>query len=146
MDNIVVSSGRTVATRLSRYDLVRIDRLIAYIDVHYKNDLSAEQLAVEIDMNIKKLRAGVKRKTGYLLHDYHFRVRVEKAKALLFTTHYPLKVIAQAVGFKNESHFCQKFRQFTAMTPNKFRYLPEEEPINLFASGSNDNDRVLPSD
>ena len=128
MDNIVVSSGRNIESRLSRYDLTRIDRLLAYIDVHYKNDLSAEQLAVEIEMNIKKLRAGVKKKTGYLLHDYHFRVRVEKAKALLITTHYPLKVIAQAVGFKNESHFCQKFRQYTGMTPHEFRCLPEDDP------------------
>jgi len=126
MDTLVADSGRRVGIRLSRYDLTRIDRLIAYIDVHYKNDLSAEQLAVEIDMNIKKLRAGIKKKTGYLLHDYHFRVRVEKAKGLLATTHYPLKVIAQAVGFKNESHFCQKFRQFTGMTPHEFRCLPEE--------------------
>ena len=125
MDTLVADSGRRVEIRLTRYDLTRIDRLIAYIDVHYKNDLSAEQLAVEIDMNIKKLRAGVKKKTGHLLHDYHFRVRVEKAKALLCTTDYPLKVIAQAVGFKNESHFCQKFRQFTGMTPNEFRFMPE---------------------
>ena len=126
MYNLGVDNGRKVQTRLSRYELTCIDRLIAYIDVYYRNDLSAEQLAVEIDMNIKKLRAGIKKKTGYLLHDYHFRVRVEKAKAHLITTHYPLKVIAQAVGFKNESHFCQKFRQFTGMTPHEFRCLPEE--------------------
>ena len=113
--------------RLSRYDVGRIDQLLVYIDRHYKNDLSAEQLAAEVDLNIKKLRAGIKRRTGFQLHDYHFRVRVEKAKALLLSTAHPLKVIAYQVGFKNESHFCQKFRQFTDMTPNEFRYIPEAE-------------------
>src|ERR1700678_3186963 len=72
--------------RLSRYDLTRIDQLLAYIDRHYKNDLSAEQLAAEVDLNIKKIRVGIKRRTGFQLHDYHFRVRVEKAKALLQST------------------------------------------------------------
>ena len=113
--------------RLSRYDLTRIDQLLAYIDQHYKNDLSAEQLAAEVDLNIKKIRVGIKCRTGFQLHDYHFRVRVEKAKALLQSTAYPLKVIAHLVGFKNESHFCQKFRHFTDMTPNEFRYIPEDE-------------------
>jgi AraC-like DNA-binding protein len=42
---------------------------------------------------------------------------------LLRQTGYPLKHIANAVGFKNESHFCQKFRKFVSMTPNEFRYL-----------------------
>ena len=113
--------------RLSRYDLTQIDQLLVYIDRHYKNDLSAEQLAAEVGLNIKKIRVGIKRRTGFQLHDYHFRVRVEKAKVLLQSSAHPLKVIAHLVGFKNESHFCQKFRHFTDMTPNEFRYLPEDE-------------------
>jgi transcriptional regulator GlxA family with amidase domain len=113
--------------RLSRYDLARIDQLLVYIDRHFKNVLSAEQLAAEADLNVKKLRAGIKCRTGFQLHDYHFRVRVEKSKAILQSTAHPLKVIAHLVGFKNESHFCQKFRQFTEMTPNEFRYMPEGE-------------------
>lgn len=116
-----------VRIRLSRYDLTRIDQILAYIDRHYKNDLSAEHLAAEVDLTIKKIRVGIKRRTGFQLHDYHFRVRVEKAKALLLSTAHPLKVIAYLVGFKNESHFCQKFRQVTDMTPNQFRYIPEDE-------------------
>jgi YesN/AraC family two-component response regulator len=114
-------------TRLSRYDLTRIDLVIEYIDQHYRNALSAEQLSTEVDLNLKKLRAGVKKKTGYMLHEYHFKVRIEKSKALLMETGYPLKYIANTVGFKNESHFCQKFKQLTSMTPNEYRYLSVEE-------------------
>src|ERR1700754_2951237 len=116
--------------RLSRYDLACIDNVISYIDRNYRNTLSAEQLSAEVDMNIKKLRAGIKKKTGYHLHRYHFKVRVEKSKDLLLQTGYPLKYIATSVGFKNESHFCQKFKQFVAMTPNEFRCHLEEEVIS----------------
>jgi len=119
------------STRLSRYDLACIDNVINYIDRHYKNTLSAEQLSVEVDMNIKKLRAGIKKRTGYHLHRYHFKVRIEKAKELLLKTGYPLKYIASSVGFKNESHFCQKFKQFMSMTPNEFRLQPVEEELSV---------------
>jgi AraC-like DNA-binding protein len=113
------------AIRLSRYDLTCIDRIMCYIDQHYRNALSAEQLSIEADLNIKKLRAGILQKTGHTLHEYHFKVRIEKSKVLLRETGYPLKHIANTVGFKNESHFCQKFRKFVSMTPNEFRYLSE---------------------
>jgi YesN/AraC family two-component response regulator len=112
----------TGEARLSRYDMTRIDRVIFYIDKHYRDALSPEHLSIEGDLNIKKLRAGIRRKTGHSLHEYHFKVRIEKAKILLIQTGYPLKHIANAVGFKNESHFCQKFRKFVSMTPNEFRY------------------------
>lgn len=112
--------------RLSHYDMTCIDRALAYIDQHYRNALSAEQLSIEAELNIKKLRAGIRKKTGYTLHEYHFKVRIDKAKVLLLQSGYPLKQIAATVGFKNESHFCQKFRQFVGVTPNEFRYLSEE--------------------
>ena len=112
--------------RLSRYDMTCIDQVISYIDKHYRNALSAEQLSLETGLNLKKLRTGIRKKTGYALHEYHFKVRIDKAKLLLLQTGHPLKYVANAVGFKNESHFCQKFRQFASMTPNEFRYLSEE--------------------
>jgi YesN/AraC family two-component response regulator len=108
--------------RLSRYDMTCIDRVLFYIDQHYRDALSPEHLSIEGDLNIKKLRAGIRRRTGHSLHEYHFKVRIEKAKLLLLQTGYPLKHIANAVGFKNESHFCQKFRKFVSVTPNEFRY------------------------
>jgi YesN/AraC family two-component response regulator len=107
--------------RLSRFDLICIDEAISYIQKYYRNAISADQLSLEVGINIKKLRSGIKKKTGYPLHEYHFKVRIEKAKDLLILTRRPLKFIASQVGFKNESHFCQKFRQFESMTPNQFR-------------------------
>ena len=112
--------------RLSRYDMGCIDQVISYIDKHYRNALSAEQLSLETGINIKKLRTGIRKKTGHSLHDYHFKVRIDKSKFFLLQTSHPMKYIANAVGFKNESHFCQKFRHFVCMTPNEFRYLTEE--------------------
>ncbi|HET6253295.1 MAG TPA: AraC family transcriptional regulator [Puia sp.] len=113
--------------RLTHYDFRCIERALAYIDQNYRNALSPEQLSIEATLNIKKLRAGIRKKTGHTLHEYHFKVRIEKSKVLLRDSDHPLKYIATMVGFKNESHFCQKFRKFVGMTPNEFRYLAVDE-------------------
>lgn len=117
----------TGVIRFSPYDMNCIAHAIAYIDQYYRNAISAEQISLEAALNIKKLRAGIRKKTGYNLHEYHCKVRIEKSKTLLRESDHPLKYIANAVGFKNESHFCRKFRQFESMTPNEFRYRCEEQ-------------------
>src|SRR5690348_1089136 len=105
----MLSSMRVAGViRLSRFEMTCIDQAISYIEKNYRNSLSAEQLSVEVGLNIKKLRSGFKIKTGYMPHQYHQKVRIEKAKQFLISTPHPLKYIATQVGFKNESHFCQK--------------------------------------
>ena len=109
--------------QLSLYDLSCVEQAIAYIDKHYRNAISIEQLSIEAGMGIKKLRAGLKKKTGLTLHEYHFKVRIEQAKPMLSDTGYPLKSIACQVGFKTESHFCRRFKESTSMTPIEYRLL-----------------------
>lgn len=107
---------------LSRYDMDCIDRAIAYIKKNYRDPISAENLALEAGISVKKLQAGLKRETGFTLHDYHFHVRIEEAKKSLSNEDYPLKSIARTCGFKNESHFCKVFKKVTSLTPVEYRY------------------------
>jgi len=107
--------------QLSRYDLACVDQAIAYMDKHYQDTLSIEQLSVEAGMGIKKLRAGLKKRTGLTVHEYHFHIRIERSKPMLADTGHPLKAIACSVGFKSESHFCRKFKEIVLMTPIAYR-------------------------
>lgn len=108
-------------TLLCRYDMICIDQAIAYIEKNYRNAISAEQLSIEAGMSIRKLRFGLKKKTGLSLHEFHFTVRIEQAKPMLLNTAYPLKAIASSVGFKTESHFCKRFKEITSKTPIEYR-------------------------
>ena len=98
-----------------------IDQAIAYIEKHYRNAISAEQLSLEAGMSVRKLRAGLKKKTGLTLHEFHFVVRIEQSKPMLLNTANPLKQIANSVGFKTESHFCKRFKEIMALTPIEYR-------------------------
>lgn len=107
--------------QLSLYDLSCVDLAIAYIEKHYRDAISIEQLSMEVGMGIKKLRTGLKHRTGFTLHEYHFKVRIEQAMPMLADTGYPLKAVASSVGFKTESHFCRRFKEITSMTPIEYR-------------------------
>lgn len=107
--------------QLSLYDLSCVDQAIAYIKKHYRDAISIEQLSIEAGMGIKKLRVGLKKRTGLTLHEYHFKVRIEQSMQMLSDTGYPLKAVASSVGFKTESHFCRRFKEIMSMTPIEYR-------------------------
>jgi AraC-like DNA-binding protein len=109
--------------RLNKYDLRCTREAMEYIDKKYAYPLSAEELSLEVSLSIKKLQAGIQRETGYALHDYVLKVRIEKAKPLLTDTTRPIKSIADTVGFKTPSHFGEVFRKFTSLTPSAYRNL-----------------------
>lgn len=108
--------------RLTSYDLVCIDRAIEYIHKRYKERISADQLSVEVNLRKEKLQAGFKKKTGFTLHDYILKVRIDRAKTLLLGSNEPVKFICDLIGFKDESHFIKVFKRHTYTTPAEFRY------------------------
>lgn len=108
-------------TRLCKYELDCVDHAITYVEKNYRNAISIEQLSIEAGMSIRKLRVGIKKKTGLTLHEFHFSVRIEQSKPMLLNTAYPLKAIAYSVGFKTESHFCKRFKEIVRLTPIEFR-------------------------
>jgi AraC-like DNA-binding protein len=107
--------------RLSPYDKRCILKALEYIEIHYRDRLSAERVSLEINISKQKLQAGIQELTGLTLHHYILKVRVEKAKQLLEDTNEPVKYIAAAIGFKRPSHFIFTFKEFTSLTPIEYR-------------------------
>jgi YesN/AraC family two-component response regulator len=108
--------------RLSPADFQSIDQALAYIDKHYSEKISAEQLSMEVGLGKEKLQAGLRRRTNNTLHKYILQVRLQKAKELLINTNDPVKMVADASGFVNESHFCKVFKKMNAISPVQYRY------------------------
>lgn len=108
--------------RLSPFDFQCIDNALRYIDKRYANKISAEHLSMEVGLSKDKLQAGMQSRTGKTLHKYIQQVRLEKAKELLVNTNNPLKSVADASGFVNESHFCKVFKKIHLVSPVQYRY------------------------
>jgi transcriptional regulator GlxA family with amidase domain len=62
-----------------------------------------------------------KEEMGENLSNYLNRLRVEKAAAMLVTTTMPISEITFACGFEDQSWFSKIFKNFTGLTPGKYR-------------------------
>ena len=104
------------------YELDRIDQAIAYIEKNYRDAISADQLSIEVCMDIKKLQAGVQLRTGLTVHNYILAIRVKRALCDLQDFDRPIKYIACKHGFCSASHFGTEFKKRTGLTPKEYRY------------------------
>lgn len=92
-----------------------------YIDLHFKESLSLEQLAEKVHMNKFYLSHAFKKEYGISPMHYLISKRIEESKYLLAETNLPLSHIAQMLGFSSLSYFSQTFRRTQSISPKEFR-------------------------
>lgn len=116
----------------SPYDEPALNREVEavkqYIEDAYAEDMSLEMLAARVYLSPHYLSSIFKKSTGCGLNKYIKNVRMQKAKDLLTNTHLKISQICGAVGYRNISYFCQNFRDFYGLTPEKFRQQIKEIP------------------
>ena len=92
-----------------------------YIDLHFKETLTLEQLAEEAHMNKYYLSHAFKREYGVSPINYMISRRIEESKYLLAETDLSLSQIAQLLGFSSLSYFSQVFRRYQDVSPAEYR-------------------------
>ncbi|MDE6209514.1 MAG: response regulator [Lachnospiraceae bacterium] len=92
-----------------------------YIFNNYMNEIGVEQLAEMVYMAPSYLSCVFKKETGQNLSKFIKSVRMEKAKDMLENTHMKIVSISSEVGYPNVSYFCQSFREYFGISPQKFR-------------------------
>ena len=92
-----------------------------YIDLHFKEALTLEQLAEDAHMNKYYLSHAFKREYGISPINYMITKRVEESKYLLAETDLSMSQIAQLLGFSSLSYFSQVFRRTQKTTPMEYR-------------------------
>jgi AraC-like DNA-binding protein len=92
-----------------------------YIDLHFKEALTLEQLAEEGHMNKYYLSHAFKREYGISPINYMISRRIEESKYLLAETDLSMSQIAQLLGFSSLSYFSQVFRRTQFLSPMEYR-------------------------
>ena len=92
-----------------------------YIDLHFKEPLTLEQLAEEGHMNKFYLSHAFKREYGVSPINYLIAKRIEESKYLLAETDLSMSQIAQLLGFSSLSYFSQVFQRTQAVSPKEYR-------------------------
>ncbi|MGO4729588.1 helix-turn-helix domain-containing protein [Paenibacillus sp. 2KB_22] len=113
-------------------DRARLQSSIRYIDDHYDQTITVDELAADIGLTRASYTRQFKRITGKLPLDYVNTVRLERSKQLLQLTDDRIHEIAQNVGFSSEYYFGRRFKQYAGISPGLYRRHHRQE-VRVFA-------------
>lgn len=112
---------QTVLTEAESSNADIICRALTYIEEHYQEPISMQQVASEYNVNYYYFSRIFKQYTHQGFRDYVMNFRVNMARKMLLQTNDSITSIALNCGFETISYFIKKFQEVTGMTPKNFR-------------------------
>lgn len=99
-----------------------VQKVILYIYGNYGDcELTAEQIAEELEISINQLNIIVKKETGNTVWKLLIQVRMEMAKRLLDKTDQKIRDISGKVGYSSVAYFSTVFRKYYQISPQEYR-------------------------
>jgi AraC-like DNA-binding protein len=113
-------AGQVCAFRGVRHaaTLRKVER---FIWENFSRKISLQEIAGISGFSAPYFSTIFKEEMGENLCNYLNRLRVEKASYLLITTDLPLSEISGSCGFEDQSWFSKIFKNYTGMSPGKYR-------------------------
>lgn len=103
--------------------LLRLGRVIGYLEQHYGDQLTLDALASIGDMSRRTLTREFGRAMGCSPIEYLIRLRIMHAAALIQEGSASVTDVAFRVGFLDSNYFARQFRTLMGCTPRDFRKL-----------------------
>ena len=100
---------------------MKISRALAYIENNINEDCSLDVLASKANLSASHFKVEFKKQTGKSSSEYLMMRRMEKARSLLTHTDFPVQLIAEKVGYINQSAFSRRFSAYFGESPLRFK-------------------------
>lgn len=94
---------------------------LQFIADHYKEGISLETVAQEINLNPVYLSNIFKKETGENFVDYLHKYRIEAAKERLRREDTPIINIAMELGYSDAKYFSKIFKKYVGIKPTDYR-------------------------
>ncbi|MGO4694817.1 helix-turn-helix domain-containing protein [Paenibacillus sp. 2TAB26] len=128
----LLRDGQRLLDNNSEADL---ERAKTYIEQHYREDLTIEQLAKEAGVSSRHFIRLFKQRYGCSAIEYLSRYRIGQAQELMRPHHdYQLKDISSYVGYQDEVYFRRKFKQITGTPPAAFMRYARQKIVAFHAN------------
>lgn len=92
-----------------------------YIDQHYHESVTLEDVASQADLSAYYFSKLFKEQTGTTFIEYLTETRIAKAREWLKTTRMSLKEICYQVGYHDPNYFSRVFKKRTGRSPTEYR-------------------------
>ena len=99
----------------------RLTHVLDYMNTHYKEAVSLDQLATEAGVSRFHFARLFKEAVGVAPHQHLVRIRMDVAAFLLGTTESSVLEVALACGFQSAAHFTAAFQKHFSQTPSSYR-------------------------
>jgi AraC family transcriptional regulator len=119
--------GHGQYTRTTRRGLSRRTLALAcsYMEDNLGKNFALDELSRAVGISRFHFARLFRESTGQSPMGYSLRVRVERAKAMLFQGDRRISEIAVTLGFFDQSHFSRTFRRMTGISPGKYMRMCE---------------------
>ena len=97
-----------------------VRRVRNYIEEHYHERITVQNISDSIFYSPNYLNNLFKKETNQTLLEYLTKVRIEKAKQLLHEPNMKIYMMAEAVGYSQESYFRTVFKRLTGLNPKEY--------------------------
>ena len=98
-----------------------------YIEEHYNEEISRNELAGIVYLNADYLARLFKKEEGISITDYVIRMRIKKASELLQYSEISINEIAMKVGYDNFSYFSRLCKKVLGCSPKDYRKKAKEK-------------------
>lgn len=105
---------------LQCFSSVAIEKAIRYLNEHYHELISRENVARICFMDPSYFGICFKEQTGYTFTDYLTMIRIEHSKELLYKNML-IEDVASSVGYGSSRHFGRVFKDVTGYTPKEYK-------------------------
>lgn len=124
--NVIRRANKKIAVSSTKKMNKECAYIKQYIDQHYQENITLDDLAKLTFMNKYYLVHAFKKYIGMSPINYVISKRIEEAQSLLETTSYSVSQISDLVGFSSQSYFSQIFKKTTGHTPFEIRKRKKE--------------------
>lgn len=94
---------------------------VSYINTHIQDDISIEILSKNAHLSKYHFCRRFKSMTGQTVMEYILKTRLTRALDLIRDTDLPIGEISDACGFSSISYFCRVFKEWSGISPLKYR-------------------------
>ena len=96
-------------------------QILDYVNIHYKEPIKMYEISQAYGYSSNYFSKLFKKSFGISFYEYIHKKRIASAKEYLKICDNSIDEICRAVGYSNNNEFYKKFKEYTGMTPSKYR-------------------------